>query len=125
MALTPFDVLGAEVVEDLAHQADALVLAHAGPQEAVQLLVSGVHQADGRREQADLVLGLEAPRVQEGLLAVDDRHAGRLERGQHGQLDDVHAERLVGETALVELAPDLAGDVSGDAGPRVEGPPQR
>jgi len=45
-------------------------------------------------------------------------HAGFLERGQHRHLDDVDAERLAGETVLVELAPDLAGDVGGDAASR-------
>ena len=38
-----------------------------------------------------------------------------LQREQHGQLDDVDPERLVGEAELLELALDLARELLGDA----------
>ena len=69
----PLDVLGAEVVEHLADQADALVLAHARAQERVQLLVGGVDHGAGLGEQRDLVAGLDPAGLEEHLLAVDDR----------------------------------------------------
>jgi hypothetical protein len=121
----PLDVLGAQVVEDLADHADALVLANPRPQEAVQLLIGRVHQGAGGRQQADLVAGLDAPGLQEDLLAVDHLEAGGLEGGQHRHLDDVDAERLTGQAALLQLAADLAGDLLGDARRRVEGPAER
>ena len=67
------DVLAAEVVEHLADQADALVLAYARAQERVQLVVRGVDHRAGLGEQRDLVDGLDPAGLQEHLLAVDDR----------------------------------------------------
>ena len=68
-------VLRAEVVEGLRDEADRLVLAHAGAQEAVELLVRGIHHRRRLGEQADLVAGLDAPGLHEHLLAVDDLDA--------------------------------------------------
>src|ERR671914_597378 len=51
--------LRAHVVEDLVHEADALVLAHARPHGPVELLVGGVHHHAGGVQQRDLVLGLD------------------------------------------------------------------
>src|SRR4029450_6938935 len=65
----PLDVLGAEVVEDLGDQPNALVLPDPGPQEPVQLVVGGVDQGGGGGQQGDLVRGLDPAGVQEHLLA--------------------------------------------------------
>ncbi len=85
------DVLAAEVVEGLADHADALVLLHPGPQELVQVLVGGVDHRAGLGQQGDLVGCLDAARLEEDLLAVDDGESFRLQRGQDGHLDDVDA----------------------------------
>ena len=69
------DVLAAEVVEHLADQADALVLADARAEERVQLLVGGVDHRAGLGQQADLVGCLDPPGVEEDLLPVDDVEA--------------------------------------------------
>ena len=77
------DVLGAEVVEHLADEPDALVLAHPGPHLAVELLVGGVDHHAGRVEQRDLVARLDHARLLHQLLAVDDLDPLALEREQH------------------------------------------
>ena len=118
------DVLAAEVVEHLADEADALVLAHAGTEERVQLLVGGVHHGTGLGEEGDLVGGLDATGVEEHLLAVDDVETGVGQRPQDGHLDDVDPDRLAGEAVLGQLGGDLSGDLLGDARLGVEGATQ-
>ena len=118
------DVLAAEVVEHLADQADALVLADARAQERVELVVRRVHHRAGLGEQADLVGGLDPPGLEEDLLAVDDVDALGPERGQDRHLDQVDAERLVLQAVLAQHGRDLAGDLLGDAGVGVEGAAQ-
>ena len=118
------DVLAAEVVEHLADQADALVLAHARAQERVQLLVRRVDHRAGLGEQRDLVGGLDPAGLEEDLLAVDDVEALGLQRGQDRHLDQVDADRLVGQPVLAQHGGDLAGDLLGDAGVGVEGAAQ-
>jgi hypothetical protein len=121
----PLDVLAAQVVQDLAHQAHALVLADAGTEELVQLLVRRVDHRARLREQADLVAGLDAAGLQEDLLAVHDGEPFGLQRRQDRHLDDVDAERRVGHTVLAQHGGDLLGHVGGDARVRVERAAQR
>ena len=106
-----FDVLRAEVVEDLGHEADALVLAHARLHRPVEFVVGGVHHHAGRVEQGDLVLGLDQPGLLHHLLAVDDLEARGLEGEQHRQLDDVDADRLPVEAPGLQFPFDLLRDV--------------
>ena len=96
--------------------ADALVLAHARPHRAVQLLVGGVDHRACLVQQRDLVLGLDHARLLHQLLAVDDLDAGGLEREQHRGLDRVDADRLAEQAALLELDADLLRDVLGPPG---------
>ena len=120
----PLDVLGAEVVEDLGDQADALVLPDPGAQEPVQLVVGGVDQGGRGGQQGDLVGGLDPAGVQEHLLAVDHLEPGRLQGGQHRQLGQVDPDRLAGQPVGLQLPPDLGRDPVGDAGVGVEGAAQ-
>ena len=78
----PLDVLRAEVVERLGDQPHRLVLAHAGPEEPVELLVGGIHHRRRLRQQSDLVGGLDATRLHEHLLPVDDVDALLLQGEQ-------------------------------------------
>jgi hypothetical protein len=106
-----FDVLRAEVEEHLVDERDALVLAHPRLHRAEQLLVGGVDHRAGGREQRDLVLGLDHPHVLHQRLAVDDLDPLVAERLEDGELDHVDPERLAVQAALLELDPDLRGDV--------------
>ena len=109
------DVLGAELEEALADERDALVLAHARLHRLEEVVVGGVdHRARGVQER-DLVRRLDLADVLHQRLAVDDGDACRLERAQDRQLDDVDAERLAEQPALLELDPDLLGDRLGAA----------
>lgn len=119
------DVLGAEVVQRLGDHPDRFVLADAGSQESVELLVGGIHHRRGLREQPDLVTGLDASSLHEDLLTVDDADALLLQREQDRQLDHVDPERLICQTELLQLPLDLLRHALRD--PRVggEGTPQR
>ena len=108
------DVLRAEVVEGLRHEAHGLVLADAGAEEAVEVLVGRVDHRGGLGEQADLVRRLHAAGLHEDLLAVDDLDALLLQGEEDGQLDHVDTERLVREPELLELALDLLGHLLRD-----------
>ena len=121
----PLHVLAAEAVEDLADQAHALVLAHPGPQELIELRVGGVDHRARLRQQRDLVAGLGPPCLHEDLLAVHGLDALGPERGEHRHLGHVDAERRVGDAVLAQLGGDLAGHIGGDAGIRVERAAQR
>ena len=97
------DVLAAEVVEHLADQADALVLPHAGAQEPVQLLVGGVdHRARlgraGRSRPAVLIRRASRKTCWPSTTS----SPASLQRGQHRHLDQVDADRLVGQAVLGE-----------------------
>jgi hypothetical protein len=105
------DVLGAELVEHLVHEGDAVVLADAGAEELVEVLVGGVHHGGGVGEQADLVAGLDPARLEEGLLPVHDADAEVGEREHHWRLDDVDTQRLVLEAMVREHLVDLRGQV--------------
>jgi len=103
-------VLRAELEETFADERDALVLAHPGLQRAEEIVVRRVNHRARGVQQRDLVLGLDDADVLHQRLPVDDVDAGLLERAQHRQLDDVHAERLAEQAALLELDADLLGD---------------
>ena len=54
---------------------------------------------------------LDLARVRHQLLAIDDGEPFLLQREQNRRLDDVHTDRLLVKTPLLELDLDLAGDV--------------
>ena len=63
--------------------------------------------------------------LQEDLLAVDDVDAHGLQGEHHGRLDDVDAERLLGQAVLGQHLVDLRGDVLRTAGGRGDRAAQR
>ena len=75
-------MLGAELVQHLVHERDALVLAEAGAQRVEQRVVRPVDHRARRIEQSDLVLRLDHAHVLQQRLAVDDSDSFRLERAQ-------------------------------------------
>ncbi len=90
------DVLTAEVVEDLADEAHALVLPDARAQELVELVVGGVDHRAGLGQQRDLVLGLDPAGLEEDLLAVDERRCPpAASAASTGISIDVDPDRLV------------------------------
>ena len=113
----PLDILRAEIQQGLGDQADTLVLAHPGTQRPVQLLVGGIDHRTGVRQQQDLVGGLDPPRLEEHLLAVDDtptpprRRATRASR--RGRRRQARRPAVLGEDVV-----DLGGDVVGEPGTR-------
>ena len=107
----PLDVLGPEVVEDLADEPDAFVLTHARPHLPIQLVVGGVDHHACRLEQQDLVLGFDHAGALHQLLAVDDLDPGALEREHHSRLDDVDADRRAQQPAGLERAANFLRDV--------------
>ena len=108
-----FDVLGSEVVQDLAHEPDRFVLAHARLHRHVQLVVRGVDHHRRVREQRDLVLGLDLAGIGQELLTVDDGHSLLLQREQNRRLDDVDADRFLQKAARFELDAEFLRDVLG------------
>ncbi len=125
MALTPSTYSEPRSSSVLDDEADAFVLAHAGAQRPVQLLVGGVDHRAGVGEEEDLVGCLDPPRFEEHLLAVDDGQATRRQCGEHGHLDEVDADRLVGQPVLGEDVEDLGSHVVGEPGTRGDGAAQR
>ncbi|MEJ2287498.1 MAG: hypothetical protein P8Y02_02440 [Deinococcales bacterium] len=116
--------LAAVAVEEVADEPDQVVLADAGAEVLVEVVVGGVDHAGGVREQADLVDGLDLARLEHHLLAVDDGDARLLQGEQHGRLDDVDGDGVVLEPALLELVLDPARDLLGAPHLGADGPPE-
>ncbi|GAB7007384.1 hypothetical protein JCM18899A_48590 [Nocardioides sp. AN3] len=78
----------------------------------MELLIGSVDHGRGLSEKADLVGRLDATRLHEHLLPVDDVEALLLKGEQHGKLDDVDAQGLVRKPELLQLPLDLLGQVA-------------
>ncbi len=100
----------------LRHLGDELALADPGLEPLGDQLVRAVDHRARRVEQDDLVDRLDLARVEHHLLAVADGDPLRLERGQHRRLDDVDAERHVGDALRPEDRGDLTRGVPEQAG---------
>ena len=92
-----------------------LVLAHARPQHAVDVLVDRVHDRRRVLEQRDLVRGLERTRAHHHGLRVGRLDALAVQREERLHVGQVDAQRLAGEPALRELAVDASGERIGHA----------
>ena len=110
------DVLRPEIEQDLGDLRDQLALADAGLEALRDVLVGAVDHGAGRVEQDDLVDGLDLARVEHDLLPVahDDPLVGQ--GGRHRRLDDVDAERHVGDTLGTQDPGDLLGRSPEQAG---------
>ncbi len=94
------DVVGAVAVEELVDLGDDVVLAHAGLELLVDQVIGAVDHGGGAVEQRDLVDDLDLARLQHHLLAVVDLEAGLLQFEHHRRLDDVDADRHVGDAGF-------------------------
>ena len=118
------DVLGAEVEQELRDVGHELALADAGLQLLGEQLVGPVDHRAGGVEQDDLVDRLDLAGVEHHLLAVADGDALGSQRGEHRRLDDVDAERHVGDAlgledvAAISRAADRNRPASGATAPR-------
>src|SRR5215218_6676468 len=99
-------LLRAELEEDLHRARHDLVLAHAGPQHSIDLLVDGVHDGSRMLEQRDLLFGFDRARLHHHRLRVRRLDALTLQGVQRLHIGEVDAERVACDAALLELAVD-------------------
>ena len=91
------DVVGAVRVEEFVDLGDDVVLADAGTQHLVDHVVGAVDHRRGAVEQRDLVGRFDFARAQHDLLAVLDLETGLFQLEHHRRLDDVDADRHLGD----------------------------
>ena len=108
------DLLGAELEQEPLGLGDDLVLADAGAQQRVDLLVDRVDDRGGVVEQRDLVLGLDLARGQHHRLGVADRDAQALQREERLHVGEVDA-RAARSRARARAAPRRRGRPAGRA----------
>ena len=114
-------LIGPHRVEPLVHQRDDLVLPDAGLEHLDDVLIDPVDHRGGLGEQHDLVGGLDLPRVEHALLAVDDSQSLPLHLEQERGLDDVDADRGVAQAGILQDSFDLAYSRLHEAGRRRNG----
>ena len=112
------------VEQELRDVRDELALADARLQLLGDQLVGAVDHRAGRVQQRDLVDRLDLAGVEHRLLAVADEDALVLERREHRRLDDVDADRHVGDALGPEDLGDLASGAGEEAGIRRDGAAQ-
>jgi hypothetical protein len=110
------DLLRAKLEEQPLGIGHDLVLADAGAQRAVDLVVDGVDDSRRVVEQRDLVDGLDAARAEHHARAVGDVDARALQCLEGDHVRDVAAERLAFEAVLAQLVRDALPERVGDAG---------
>jgi hypothetical protein len=96
------DVVGAVAIEELVDLGDDVVLAHAGLQFLVDEVVGAVDHRGGAVQQRDLVGRLDLARLQHHLLAVLDLEPRLLQLEHHRRLDDIDADRHIGDAGLAD-----------------------
>ena len=102
----PLHVLAAQVIQHLGDQAHALVLPHAGRQELIQPLIRRIHHGARLRQQADLLAGLDPPRLQEHLLPVSHlRCPAAWSAASTGISATSMPDRLAGQPVLAPAPP--------------------
>ena len=117
-------VVGAVLVEELVHVGDDVVLAHARLELLVNEVIGAVHHGGGAVEQRDLVGAFDLTRLQHDLLAVVHLQARLLQLEQHRRLDDVDADRHVGDAGLADQRSDLLGVALHQPERRIDGTAQ-
>jgi len=105
------DLVRAHLVEPLVGERDDLILPDAGLQRLGDVLVDAVDHGGRLVEQRDLVGALDDARVEHQLLRVHDRQSLPLHLEEERRLDDVHADRHVGDAGLDEQRLDLGDGV--------------
>ena len=100
--------------------ADDLVLANAGLQILGDGLIAAIDDRRRHVEERDFVGALELARVEHDLLAVAQVEPDRLQLEHHGGLDDIDADRLIGDAMLGEDRFDLLGRLAHEADPGMD-----
>ena len=108
-------LVAAELIESLVRERDDLVLAHARLEHVDDVLVDAVDHRCRLVEQHDLVLRLDDAGVEHRLLGVAHRDALPLQLEQERGLNDVDAERSVGDPGLRKQRLDLGHRVAHEA----------
>ena len=99
------DLVRTQLIEPLVRQCDDLVLPNTRLERVDDVLVDPVDHRRGLVQQHDLVLRLDHPGIQHVLLGVGDLEALPLHLEEEGRLDDVDADRGVGDARLDPAAP--------------------
>jgi hypothetical protein len=89
-------------IEELVDLGDDVVLPHARLELLVNEVIGAVDHGGGAVEQRDLVGRLDLARLQHDLLSVLHFQAGLLQFEHHRRLDDVDADRHVGDAGLLD-----------------------
>ena len=103
---------------------DDVVLAHAGLELLVDQLVGAVDHRRGAIEQRDLVGRFQFARLQHHLLAVGDFQSRLLQFEHHRRLDDVDADRHLGDAGGFQERSHLLGVMLHQAEGRIDGAAQ-
>ncbi len=119
-----FHVVGAVGVEELVDLGDDVVLAHARLELLVDQMIGAVDHRRGAVQQRDLVGRFDLARFEHDLLAVLDGQAGLLQFEHHRRLDDVDADRHLGDAGLAQDRGHLLGVVLHQAERRIDGAAQ-
>src|SRR3954467_14604200 len=93
--INALDMLRTKIVEYLAHQANAFVLAHARSHKTIEFIIGRVNHHTGCTQQRNLILRLDDARLLHQLLSINNLYALSLQRKKNGQLDSIDADRLV------------------------------
>ena len=109
-------VLGPQLEQQLMCAPNDLVLVHARPQHAIDLVVDRVDKTCRLVEERDLLCRLDLSRVQENLRAVGDLHARALQRLDRDEVGHVDSERLVLQAELPKLVCNPLTEPVGDPG---------
>ncbi len=109
------------LVKHLVGPRDNVVLPHAGFQLFPDHVIGGVDHRRRLVEKYDLVDVLDLAGVEHDLLPVDQLEAGALELQPHARLDEIDADRHVGDAGLNEQVLDLLGMALHQAGRRRHG----
>jgi hypothetical protein len=104
-----FDAIGAHLIKAFGRQGDDVVLAYAGLEGLIDVLVHAVNHRRGHIQQRQFVLTLDHPRFEHDLLAVAHLDAEILEREEERRLNDVYAEGHVSHPFSLEDVPNLLG----------------
>ena len=102
------DAVGAHAVKPHRRQGDDVVLPDAGLERLGDVEVDAVDHGRRHVEQHQLVDALDLARLQHGLLRVAHVDAELLQLEHHRHLDDVDAERHVGDALFDQQRLDLA-----------------
>src|SRR4051812_40797882 len=119
-----FDAIGAHFIQPLGRERDDFVFAHARLQSFEDVLVDAVAHCRRHVEQRNFVNALDFARFEHDLLAILHFEPEFLQREQKWRLDDVDAERHVGNPFLHQDVVDFFRRFLEQADARIDGAAQ-